>query len=59
MGVPGVFTPSKGRLAPPGDASPVVSVVMSTWNDTRFMRETVDGILAQTFADMATMTAQP
>jgi glycosyltransferase involved in cell wall biosynthesis len=48
--VPGVFSPRIQTFAVPR-SSPRVSVVMTTWNDIRFMREAVDGILAQTMAD--------
>lgn len=51
MEQPSVFSPSIDRFAPISDASPLVSVIMTTWNDTRFMRATVDGVLAQTFTD--------
>lgn len=51
MPAPGVFTPRVTKFLPIGEGSPRVSVVMSTWNDTRFLRETVESILAQTFTD--------
>lgn len=47
---PGVFSPRIRTFALPR-LSPRVSVVMTTWNDIRFMREAVDGILAQSMAD--------
>lgn len=51
MEQPGVFSPSIRNFAPIGSTSPLVSVVMTTWNDTRFMQAAVDGVLAQTFTD--------
>jgi hypothetical protein len=45
-----VFSPNAQIFAAPR-SSPAVSVVMTSWNDIRFIREAVDGILAQTLQD--------
>ncbi|HEX4848357.1 MAG TPA: glycosyltransferase [Novosphingobium sp.] len=45
-----VFSP-KIRTFSLGPASPAVSVVMTTWNDLRFIRDAVGGVLRQTFTD--------
>jgi len=47
---PGLFSPKTQVFAAPR-SSPAVSVVMTSWNDTRFIREAVDGVLAQTMQD--------
>lgn len=51
MEQPGVFSPSIRDFAPISGEGPLVSVIMTTWNDTRFMRAAVDAVLAQTFTD--------
>jgi glycosyltransferase involved in cell wall biosynthesis len=48
---PGVFSPNVRRFAGVGTASPVVSVVMASYNDRRFLRLAIEAVLAQTFSD--------
>lgn len=47
---PGVFSPQPQIFAAVA-TNPKVSVVMTSWNDIRFLREAVDGVLAQTMTD--------
>lgn len=47
---PGLFSPKVQVFAAPR-SRPAVSVVMTSWNDIRFIREAVDGVLAQTLQD--------
>lgn len=51
MSEPGVFSPRVQRFAPIGDVSPAVSVVTTVYNDMRFLEESVQGVLGQSFSD--------
>lgn len=48
---PTLFSPTPRRFDTAAAGSPACSVVMTSYADTRFLREAVDSVLAQDFAD--------